>query len=115
MSPEEGSDSTKSYSWDDLDQISGKTSSRPQTVYFACMALGGIAIVMSILTASFTCCCLMQRSARRHLEDSWGNCPKWSIFVVSLLALIVTIVSWATIFAMPAALDDLDFLQCEGT
>lgn len=102
------------YAWDDLAEISGKSSQRPQAVYFACMALGGVALVLSILAASFIFCCLVRRSARRQLEEACGHCPKWSVVLICLLTFIVTVVAWATIFALPAALDDLDFLQCGG-
>ncbi|ELR19713.1 uncharacterized protein ACA1_200100 [Acanthamoeba castellanii str. Neff] len=114
INPKDGSDSTEEYSWNDLKEISGKSSNRPQTVYFACMALAGVSLVLSILVSCFIFCCLMRRSARRSLEESCGNCPKWSIFLASLLSFLTAVASWGALFAFPTALDDIDFLKCKG-
>jgi hypothetical protein len=112
---EEGDDKTEQYSWNDLKDISGKTSNKPQTVYFACMALAGVSLVLSILVSCFIFCCLMRRSARHSLEESCGNCPKWSIFLASLLSFITAVAAWGALFAFPSALDDIDFLKCNGS
>lgn len=112
---EDGSDSTEEYSWNDLKEISGKSSNRPQTVYFACMALAGVSLVLSILVSCFIFCCLMRRGARHSLEESCGNCPKWSIFLASLLSFLTAVAAWGALFAFPSALDAIDFLECKGT